>query len=66
MSMEDCFGSPPPRQPMGYLSVSAEGPYTTVQAERDRYRAALERIANADMKRCSAGWLQQIAEEALK
>ena len=28
-------------------------------------RAALQRIASADLKRCSAGWLQQIAKEAL-
>lgn len=30
-----------------------------------RFRSALQKIADADLKRCSAGWLQTIAKEAL-
>lgn len=33
--------------------------------DANRFRSALQRIASADLKRCSAGWLQQIAMEAL-
>lgn len=36
------------------------------EADRYRYRAALEKIAGADLKRTSAGWLQQVAQEAIK
>lgn len=31
-----------------------------------RYRDALQQIASADLRRCSAGWLQGIARKALE
>lgn len=35
------------------------------EEEADRYRAALEEMANADLKRTNAGWLQDAALRAL-
>ena len=36
-----------------------------LEDERDRYRSALQQIASADLKRCSAGRLRDIAKKAL-
>ena len=33
--------------------------------EAEVWRVALQQIANADLRRCSAGWLQRIAMDAL-
>lgn len=38
----------------------------TYGTEAERFRSALEKIATADLRRTSAGWLRDIAKEALK
>lgn len=65
--------TPPPQDRLYPSSSSALPPLAQIdvpplraEVDRDKFRAALEKIASADLKRTSAGWLVDIAKEALK
>lgn len=65
MPDEGSFG--PWSQPAGDERASAEKEANAALiCAAPRFRDALERIASADLKRCSAGWLRDIAVKALQ
>ena len=58
-------GSLPEAAPFIPPATEDEIAQWALEDERDRYRTALQQIASADLKRCSAGWLRDMAKKVL-